>query len=69
MEKDNRTYFVCYKPDENKETRYCKPVGDSNNLSMFKESADVRHICKHIPFGLQKAVFELKYPNSKIIYH
>jgi hypothetical protein len=68
MEKDNRTYFVCYKLDENEEKHHCKPVGEKKNLAMFKESVDVKHICKHIPFGLQKTVFELKYSNYKIIY-
>lgn len=68
MEKDYRIYFVCYKPYENKEINYCKPIGEKENLYLFQESADIKHICKHIPVELRKNIFELKYPNHKIMF-
>jgi hypothetical protein len=67
MNNEHRTYFVCYKADENKDIHFCKPVGDQKNLVFFSVDADVKHICKHIPLNLRKQVFELKYPNYKVV--
>jgi hypothetical protein len=68
MNNEHRTYFVCYKPDENKNEKYCRPIGVERNLRLFREDADIKHICKHIPLSLRKQVFELKYPNYKLEY-
>jgi hypothetical protein len=52
---------------ENPKKYECRPIGDNSNLRFFKEEANIKHICKHIPAELRKNVFETKYPDSTII--
>ena len=52
---------------ENSKKHECRPIGNISNLKFFKEEANIKHICKHIPADLRKTVFELKYPDSTVI--
>jgi len=80
---DHRMYYICKEPSayDNKHEFYepkahktdcskkheCRPIGDQSNLRFFKETANIKYICKYIPAELRKTVFETKYPDSTII--
>lgn len=67
MNTDNRIYYICKEPSTYNNKYECRPIGDNSNLRFFKEDANIKYICKHIPAELRKTVFETKYPDSSII--